>query len=67
MRRALVIEIIVIGLICVLLSILISGMLTGKFLYERNMLVGSFLMGAIMHFSFEILGLNEWWCVATYK
>jgi hypothetical protein len=30
------------------------------------MLIGSFLMGASIHIVFELLGLNEQWCRATF-
>lgn len=67
MRRMLLIEMIVIGLVTLIVSLGISRLLSGKFTFERNMLLGSFLVGAVLHFGFEIAGLNESWCRATYK
>ena len=26
-----------------------------------------FIVGAMIHLVFEYLGLNEWWCLSTYK
>lgn len=66
MRKLLIVEAIVIGIITLLLIIPIVSALSGKILYDSKMLIGSFLMGASIHIVFELLGLNEQWCRATF-
>jgi hypothetical protein len=29
-------------------------------------MVALFITGVLIHLVFEVLGLNEWWCKATY-
>lgn len=66
MRNNLIYEIIVIGVITMIFNSIIYTLLTGKLIINsqnyQTMLFGSFLLGASMHLSFELIGFNESWC-----
>jgi hypothetical protein len=67
LRRALSMELLIIGLMCVVLNVILFRVLTGKFPgYEPRMIIGSFLMGVILHFVLEVTGMNEQWCRTTF-
>jgi hypothetical protein len=34
--------------------------------FVKNPMVALFIAGVLIHLVFEVLGLNEWWCKATY-
>jgi uncharacterized membrane protein (DUF106 family) len=34
--------------------------------FVKNPMVALFITGVLIHLVFEVLGLNEWWCKATY-
>ena len=69
--KTVMIEVIVIGIISLVFNLFIFKGFTGKFppidKNHQNMLIGSFLLGALIHLSFEYTGTNEWWCKSTYK
>ena len=52
-------------------SAVIYTILTGEFILNSNnyqiMLFGSFLLGASLHFVFEIIGFNESWCRKEFQ
>ncbi len=66
MRQNLPYELVIFGIITAVVSTLIFTLLTGKFIWETKdpytMLLGSFLLGAILHGGFEYIGFNEKWC-----
>lgn len=68
MRSELFFEIIVIGLITVIFMWASYFIVFGKFpdtdVYK--MVLASFLVGASMHFLFEIFGVNQYWCEKTF-
>jgi hypothetical protein len=70
MRSNLIYEVLVVGLVTVFLfSILYRITSTSQInIADYNkMLFTAFLTGGILHFMFEILGANEYWCRLTYK
>lgn len=62
------IEASVIGLLVILLGTIISYFIAimtdkdTKFLYNPAMFISLFLIGFILHFSFDLIGLNKWYC-----
>lgn len=71
MRKEIVIESIVIGIIAVLLQFIVYRLLMGEFPNPADpgywqMIIGQFLIGVIIHSGFEVIGANEWWCKRVY-
>lgn len=71
-RKLLIVEVIIIGVLTMLLQLVIYRALTGSFPsqskpYFNQMLIGGFLLGASLHLGFEVVGANESWCRYTYK
>ena len=55
----------------VLIEAIVIGAMNVFFFYTlstfvKNPMVALFITGALIHLVFEVLGLNEWWCKATY-
>lgn len=71
-RKMLIVEVIVIGILTMLLQLVIYRALTGEFPspkldHYNQMLLGGFLLGSSIHLIFEVVGANEAWCRYTYK
>jgi hypothetical protein len=72
MRNNFVYELIAIGCITVAFNFVIYRLLTGNFPeatlpHYNKMILAAFLLGASIHFIFEITGINEKWCRSTYS
>jgi len=72
MRREVIIESVIIGIIAVILQFIIYRILIGEFPNKTDsgfneMIIGQFMIGFIIHSGFEMIGANEWWCKKTYK
>ena len=72
MRNELFLEMLVLGIISIIFNLAIYWLLTGEFPSPKldhfnKMALGAFLLGASLHFFFEIVGLNESWCRKTYQ
>jgi hypothetical protein len=70
MRDNLIYEVLIVGLITVFIySILyrIIGTSQIQVVDYNKMLFTAFITGGSLHFLFEILGANEYWCRQTYK
>jgi hypothetical protein len=70
-RKLLIVELIVIGIVVVLLQLVIYKALTGSFPSPKlehfnQMILGGFLLGVSTHLIFEVIGANEAWCKFTY-
>jgi hypothetical protein len=55
----------------VLIEAIVIGAMNVFFFYTlstfvKNPMVALFITGVLIHLVFEVLGLNEWWCKATY-
>lgn len=71
-RKLLIVEVIIIGLLTMLLQLVIYRAITGTFPspkldHYNEMLLGGFLLGSSLHLILEVVGANESWCRHTYK
>ena len=69
MRNNLPYEVLIIGVLTIIATFAIYYLLNSQFpIYSEDptkfykMLIGSFLVGASLHLTLELLGLNEKWC-----
>jgi hypothetical protein len=65
MRKEIIIESIIIGFIAIVLQFIIYRILMGEFPNSndsgyKEMIIGQFFIGFLIHFGFEIVGVNEW-------
>jgi hypothetical protein len=72
MRNSLIYETIVIGVLTFLLTFGIYYVMKGNLPQTTKpgyyrMIIGSFLVGALLHLSFEFSGINEKWCKNNFK
>ena len=73
MRKELFIEMIAIGILAIVFELFIYLILSGEFPspllppHFNKMILGAFLLGSSLHFTLEIVGLNEYWCKTTYS
>jgi hypothetical protein len=71
MRKELLLELVVFGIVTVVFNLAIYWIITGEFPSPKlehfnQMLLASFLLGSSIHLTFEVLGFNERWCRSTY-
>ena len=55
----------------VMIEAIVIGAMNILFFYTlstfiKNPILALFISGVLIHIVFEVLGLNEWWCKATY-
>jgi hypothetical protein len=66
-----IVEVIIIGFLTTFFTFGIYTVMNGEFPQStkpgyKQMIIGSFLVGALLHISFEFSGINEKWCKTTY-
>lgn len=68
--QRLLIEMVVLGISVVAMSLLVSKLMGEKNVlsspHSKDMIIGGFLSGALLHLVFEATGINEWY-VHNYK
>ena len=72
MRPNLFYEVVIVGLLTLAFTFGIFFLFNGHLPETtkpgyKQMILGAFLVGGLLHLSLELLGLNERWCRTTYR